>query len=351
MGLQSLSCSCREVPPTPRMLSLMGHLSSNLVRWAKGGTMIEDAKESKYETQVDYTFFTEPVSCEVRNDVGSTNVSTLVDVHCEWEARLPRPRQERAAFLGKPRLLPAAPPTFSHLGPWSPLGPLREKGWLPCHLLLCSPLLVAPRIVVDPKPLTTDIGSDVTLTCVWTGNPPLTLTWAKKESNMVRSLLAPEDQIWGWGLKQLFLRSSSSLGWGLHPSLNWVLSGEGEGGKVLPHNQPSTSPPPPHQRHLATLCAPRYSATATSCTSSLSSSQTQACTSARPSCHGSGWVSAKWPSLSTVSESTGAPHQRGTAAGGSCFVWVFPKGCPPGFVIRMHSCLSLHRSLQLLGCR
>ncbi|XP_039174456.1 kin of IRRE-like protein 1 isoform X1 [Crotalus tigris] len=94
-------------------------------RWAKGGTIIEDAKESKYETQVDYTFFTEPVSCEVRNDVGSTNVSTLVDVH------------------------------------------------------------FAPRIVVDPKPLTTDIGSDVTLTCVWTGNPPLTLTWAKKESNMI----------------------------------------------------------------------------------------------------------------------------------------------------------------------
>lgn len=56
-------------------------------RWAKGGLIIEEAKESKYETQVDYTFFTEPVSCEVHNDVGSTNVSTLVDVHCElqWE--------------------------------------------------------------------------------------------------------------------------------------------------------------------------------------------------------------------------------------------------------------------------
>ncbi|XP_042296524.1 kin of IRRE-like protein 1 [Sceloporus undulatus] len=96
-------------------------------RWAKGGTIIEDAKESRYETQVDYTFFTEPVSCEVHNDVGSTNVSTLVDVH------------------------------------------------------------FAPRIVVDPKPMTTDIGSDVTLTCVWVGNPPLTLTWTKKESNMVLS--------------------------------------------------------------------------------------------------------------------------------------------------------------------
>ncbi|NXG51000.1 KIRR1 protein, partial [Psilopogon haemacephalus] len=96
-------------------------------RWAKGGVIIEEATEDRYDTQVDYTFFTEPVSCEVHNDIGSTNVSTLVDVH------------------------------------------------------------FAPRIVVDPKPTVTDIGSDVTLTCVWSGNPPLTLTWTKKESNMVLS--------------------------------------------------------------------------------------------------------------------------------------------------------------------
>uniref|UniRef100_A0A452TCM2 Kirre like nephrin family adhesion molecule 1 n=1 Tax=Ursus maritimus TaxID=29073 RepID=A0A452TCM2_URSMA len=96
-------------------------------RWAKGGFLIEDAHESRYETNVDYSFFTEPVSCEVHNRVGSTNVSTLVNVH------------------------------------------------------------FAPRIVVDPKPTTTDIGSDVTLTCVWVGNPPLTLTWTKKDSNMVLS--------------------------------------------------------------------------------------------------------------------------------------------------------------------
>ncbi|XP_077607611.1 kin of IRRE-like protein 1 [Crocuta crocuta] len=96
-------------------------------RWAKGGFVIEDAHESRYQTNVDYSFFTEPVSCEVHNKVGSTNVSTLVNVH------------------------------------------------------------FAPRIVVDPKPTTTDIGSDVTLTCVWVGNPPLTLTWTKKDSNMVLS--------------------------------------------------------------------------------------------------------------------------------------------------------------------
>ena len=33
-------------------------------RWAKGGFLIEDAHESRYETNVDYSFFTEPVSGE-----------------------------------------------------------------------------------------------------------------------------------------------------------------------------------------------------------------------------------------------------------------------------------------------
>lgn len=107
-------------------------------RWAKGGVIIEAARDSSYETQVDYTFFTEPVSCEVHNEVGSTNVSTLVDVQ------------------------------------------------------------FAPRIVVEPKPTITDMGSDVTLTCIWTGNPPLTLTWTKKGSNMVLS-----------NSNQLFLKSVS----------------------------------------------------------------------------------------------------------------------------------------------
>ncbi|XP_068109619.1 kin of IRRE-like protein 1 [Hyperolius riggenbachi] len=105
-------------------------------RWAKGGVIIEGAKENTYETQVDYTFFTEPVSCEVHNEVGSTNVSTLVDVH------------------------------------------------------------FAPRIVVEPKPTTTDTGSDATLTCIWTGNPPLTLTWTKKGTDVVLS-----------NSNQLFLKS------------------------------------------------------------------------------------------------------------------------------------------------
>ncbi|XP_058875650.1 kin of IRRE-like protein 1 isoform X1 [Acipenser ruthenus] len=96
-------------------------------RWAKGGVILEGEMGSVYEAFVDHSFFTEPVSCEVHNAVGSTNVSTLVDVH------------------------------------------------------------FGPRIVVEPRLTSVDVGSDVTLTCVWSGNPPLTLTWIKKGSNMVLS--------------------------------------------------------------------------------------------------------------------------------------------------------------------
>ncbi|CAL8366293.1 unnamed protein product [Boreogadus saida] len=53
-------------------------------RWAKGGVLLEGARESVLMTTADDSFFTEPVSCQVFNAVGSTNVSILVDVHCEW---------------------------------------------------------------------------------------------------------------------------------------------------------------------------------------------------------------------------------------------------------------------------
>ena len=33
---------------------------------------------------MDYTYFSEPVSCEVTNALGSTNISRTVDVYCEW---------------------------------------------------------------------------------------------------------------------------------------------------------------------------------------------------------------------------------------------------------------------------
>uniref|UniRef100_A0A672RYV3 Kirre like nephrin family adhesion molecule 1b n=1 Tax=Sinocyclocheilus grahami TaxID=75366 RepID=A0A672RYV3_SINGR len=46
-------------------------------------------------------------------------------------------------------------------------------------------LQFGPILVVEPRPVTVDVDSDVTLNCKWSGNPPLTLTWTKKGSSMV----------------------------------------------------------------------------------------------------------------------------------------------------------------------
>uniref|UniRef100_A0A672QR80 Kin of IRRE-like protein 1 n=1 Tax=Sinocyclocheilus grahami TaxID=75366 RepID=A0A672QR80_SINGR len=111
----TFTCQATANPP------VMGY------KWAKGGVVIQGARESVFVTKADHSFFTEPVSCQVFNAVGSTNVSILVDVH------------------------------------------------------------FGPILVVEPKPVTVDVDSDVTLNCKWAGNPPLTLTWTKKGSSMVLS--------------------------------------------------------------------------------------------------------------------------------------------------------------------
>uniref|UniRef100_A0A8C9T2C7 Kirre like nephrin family adhesion molecule 1 n=1 Tax=Scleropages formosus TaxID=113540 RepID=A0A8C9T2C7_SCLFO len=108
----SYRCLCTQIPP---------------VRWAKGGILLEGARESVFVTTADHSFFTEPVSCQVFNVVGGTNVSILVDVH---------------------------------------FGPL---------------------LLAEPTPVTADIETDVTLRCKWSGNPPPTLTWTKKGSSVVLS--------------------------------------------------------------------------------------------------------------------------------------------------------------------
>ncbi len=54
-----------------------------IIRWAKGGSMITEVTGDTYEVLVDHSFFTEPVSCEVTNALGSTNISRNVDVYCE----------------------------------------------------------------------------------------------------------------------------------------------------------------------------------------------------------------------------------------------------------------------------
>ncbi|KAM7382736.1 hypothetical protein PAMP_002453 [Pampus punctatissimus] len=96
-------------------------------RWSKGGVPISEANGDSLEVTVDYSYFTDPVSCEVSNSVGNTNVSTLVDVQ------------------------------------------------------------FGPRLLSEPKPMTVDIGMDAAFTCAWTGNPPLTLAWTKQGSSVVLS--------------------------------------------------------------------------------------------------------------------------------------------------------------------
>uniref|UniRef100_A0A8C6KIM7 Kirre like nephrin family adhesion molecule 3, like n=1 Tax=Nothobranchius furzeri TaxID=105023 RepID=A0A8C6KIM7_NOTFU len=96
-------------------------------RWSKGGVPISEANGDSLEVTVDYSYFTDPVSCEVSNSVGSTNVSTLVDVQ------------------------------------------------------------FGPRLLSEPKPMTVDTGMDAAFTCAWTGNPPLTLAWTKQGSSVVLS--------------------------------------------------------------------------------------------------------------------------------------------------------------------
>ncbi|KAM9299525.1 kin of IRRE-like protein 2 [Gastrophryne carolinensis] len=95
-------------------------------RWAKGGVLLPVSGD-RYHTTVDYTFFTAPVSCEVSNIVGSSNVSTAVNV------------------------------------------------------------LFGPRLLTEPRPMTVDIGADASFFCGWTGNPSPTQFWNKKGSSEVLS--------------------------------------------------------------------------------------------------------------------------------------------------------------------
>ncbi|NXX38083.1 KIRR3 protein, partial [Tricholaema leucomelas] len=96
-------------------------------RWAKKGQVIKEASGDFYETIVDHTFFSEPVSCEVTNALGSTNISRTVDVY------------------------------------------------------------FGPRMATEPQSLLVDLGSDAVFNCAWTGNPSLTIVWMKRGSGVVLS--------------------------------------------------------------------------------------------------------------------------------------------------------------------
>ncbi|XP_043937037.1 kin of IRRE-like protein 3 [Protopterus annectens] len=96
-------------------------------RWAKAGQIIKEVTGDTYETIVDHSFFTEPVSCEVTNPLGSTNVSRTVDVY------------------------------------------------------------FGPRMAIEPQSLQVDLGSDAIFSCAWSGNPSLTIVWMKRGSGVVLS--------------------------------------------------------------------------------------------------------------------------------------------------------------------
>ncbi|XP_014070188.1 kin of IRRE-like protein 3 isoform X4 [Salmo salar] len=114
-NLVKFHCSAKANPPI------------TLFRWAKGGNVIKEVSGDTYEVIVDHSFFTEPVSCEVTNPLGSTNISRNVDVY------------------------------------------------------------FGPRMAAEPQSLQVDLGSDAVFNCAWTGNPSLTIVWMKRGSGVVLS--------------------------------------------------------------------------------------------------------------------------------------------------------------------
>uniref|UniRef100_A0A8C4T8F7 Kirre like nephrin family adhesion molecule 3 n=1 Tax=Erpetoichthys calabaricus TaxID=27687 RepID=A0A8C4T8F7_ERPCA len=96
-------------------------------RWAKGGQVIKEVSGDTFEATVDHSFFTEAVSCEVTNPLGSTNISRTVDVY------------------------------------------------------------FGPRMATEPQSLLVDLGSDAVFNCAWIGNPSLTIVWTKRGSGVVLS--------------------------------------------------------------------------------------------------------------------------------------------------------------------
>ncbi|XP_077422584.1 kin of IRRE-like protein 3 isoform X5 [Vanacampus margaritifer] len=114
-NLVRFHCSAKANPPVTQY------------RWAKGGSIIKEVSGDTYEVIVDHSFFTEPVSCAVTNQLGSNNVSRNVDVY------------------------------------------------------------FGPRMAAEPQSLQVDLGSDAVFNCAWTGNPSLTIVWMKRGSGVVLS--------------------------------------------------------------------------------------------------------------------------------------------------------------------
>ncbi|XP_048225423.1 kin of IRRE-like protein 2 [Perognathus longimembris pacificus] len=96
-------------------------------RWAKGGSPVLGARGPRLEVMADASFLTEPVSCEVSNDVGSANRSTVLEV------------------------------------------------------------LFGPILQAKPEPVSVDVGEDAFFTCAWRGNPSPRITWIRRGGTQVLS--------------------------------------------------------------------------------------------------------------------------------------------------------------------
>ncbi|KAJ8366011.1 hypothetical protein SKAU_G00148420 [Synaphobranchus kaupii] len=123
----TLSVQPQTVMEGAKVLFICSASANPEITGYRAGVPISEANGDSLEVTVDHSYFTDPVSCEVYNSVGSTNVSTLVDVQ------------------------------------------------------------FGPRLLSEPKPMVVDIGMDAAFTCSWTGNPPLTLAWTKQGSSVVLS--------------------------------------------------------------------------------------------------------------------------------------------------------------------
>ncbi|XP_042523706.1 kin of IRRE-like protein 2 [Dipodomys spectabilis] len=96
-------------------------------RWAKGGSPVLGARGPRLEVVADASFLTEPVSCEVSNDVGNANRSTVLEV------------------------------------------------------------LFGPILQAKPESMSVDVGEDAFFSCAWRGNPSPRITWIHRGGTQVLS--------------------------------------------------------------------------------------------------------------------------------------------------------------------
>uniref|UniRef100_A0A674J3Z0 Kirre like nephrin family adhesion molecule 2 n=1 Tax=Terrapene triunguis TaxID=2587831 RepID=A0A674J3Z0_9SAUR len=174
-------------------------------RWAKGGAVIAEANGDSYEARVDHSFFTQPVSCEVANAVGSTNVSTLVDddpaptttspTQALTGSSLPLAR-DRTQESWPPALTPAMWLQVLSNGNTLHLKAVTQED---AGTYVCK--AIVPRIGVADKEVTLAVNG-----------PPIITTESSQQTALgdkarleclVRSTPPPDRIVWAWGERVL----------------------------------------------------------------------------------------------------------------------------------------------------